>query len=74
MIRRLINKKDVSPQQTVCFIIDTLYRHNVISKKHEIRGYHKIKHFACRRDFFVHKIPRIKHKQNASYPGIIMDR
>ena len=33
-------------------------------------GYHKIKHFACHRDFFVHKIPRIKHTQNASYPGI----
>ena len=32
--------------------------------------YHKIKHFACHRDFFVHQIPRIKHTQNASYPGI----
>ena len=26
-------------------------------------GYHKIKHFACHRDFFVHEIPRIKHFQ-----------
>ena len=33
-------------------------------------GYHKIKHFACHRDFFVHQIPRIKHTQNASFPGI----
>ena len=33
-------------------------------------GDHKIKHFACHRDFFVHKIPRIKHTQNAPYPGI----
>ena len=33
-------------------------------------GYHKIKHFACHRDFFVHQIPRIKHTQNASLPGI----
>ena len=33
-------------------------------------GYHKIKHFACHRDFFLHEIPRIKHTQNASFPGI----
>ena len=33
-------------------------------------GYHKIKHFACHRDFFVHQIPRIKHTQNAPFPGI----
>ena len=33
-------------------------------------GYHKIKHFACHRDFFVREIPRIKHTQNALYPGI----
>ena len=33
-------------------------------------GYHKIRHFACHRDFFVHQIPRIKHRQNASYPGM----
>ena len=30
----------------------------------------KIKHVACHRDFFVDKIPRIKHTQNALYPGI----
>ena len=35
-----------------------------------LRGYHKIKHFACHRDFLVYEIPRIKHTQNASYPGI----
>ena len=29
-----------------------------------VRGYHKIKHFACHRDFFMHEIPRIKHTQN----------
>ena len=33
-------------------------------------GYHKIKHFACHRDFFAHEIQRIKHTQNAFYPGI----
>ena len=33
-------------------------------------GYHKIKHFACHRDFFVHEITRIKHTQNSLYPGI----
>ena len=38
--------------------------------KMEYGGYHKIKHFACHRDFFVHEIPRIKHTQNASFPGI----
>ena len=27
--------------------------------------YHKIKHFVCHRDFFVHRIPCIKHTQNA---------
>ena len=31
---------------------------------------HKIKHFACHRDFFLHEIPCLKHTQNASYPGI----
>ena len=35
-----------------------------------IRGYHKIKHFACHRDLFVLQLPRIKHTQNASNPGI----
>ena len=34
-------------------------------------GDHKIKHFACHRDFFVHEIPRIKNMQNVSYPGIL---
>ena len=33
-------------------------------------GYHKIKHFAWHRDFFVHEIPLIKHTQNIPYPGI----
>ena len=33
-------------------------------------GYHKIKHFACHRDFVLHQIPRIKHTKNALYPGI----
>ena len=33
-----------------------------------IRGYHKIKHFACHRDFFLHEVPRIK--QTALYQGI----
>ena len=32
-------------------------------------GYHRIKHFACYRDFFVPN-PRIKHSPNALYPGI----
>ena len=40
------------------------------STKIKLRGYHKIKHFACHRDFFVHQIPRIKHTKNASFPGI----
>ena len=31
---------------------------------------HKIKHFACHQDFFVHEIPRIKYTQTALYPGI----
>ena len=31
---------------------------------------HKIKHFACHRDFLVHEIPRIKHTQNASFSDI----
>ena len=35
-----------------------------------IRGYHKIKHFACHRDFFLHEIPRIKHTPNTSFSGI----
>ena len=34
------------------------------------RGYHKIKHLACHRDFFLDEISRITHTQNASYPGI----
>ena len=29
-----------------------------------IRRYHKIKHFACHREFFLHQNPRIKHTQN----------
>ena len=33
-------------------------------------GVNKLKHFACRRDFLMHKIPRIKHTQNAPDPGI----
>ena len=36
----------------------------------QLRGYHKIKHFACHIDFFVHEIPHLKHTQNASFPGI----
>ena len=38
--------------------------------KCQVRGDHKIKHFAYDRDFFVHEIPRIKHTQNALYPGM----
>ena len=38
--------------------------------KNILWGYHKIKHFACYRDFFLHEIPHIKHTQNASFPGI----
>ena len=33
-------------------------------------GYHKIKHFACHRDFLLHEIPCIKHTQNAPFPSI----
>ena len=32
--------------------------------------YHKIKHVACHRDFFLHVITPIKHTQNASFPDI----
>ena len=41
-----------------------------VSKRVLYGGYHKIKYFACHRDFFLHEIPHIKHTQNASYPGI----
>ena len=42
-----------------------LHKQNVLF---QYGGYHKIKHFACHRDFFLHEIPRIKRTQNASFP------
>ena len=42
----------------------------ILFSKTKYGEYHKIKHFACHRDFFAHEIPRIKHTQNATFPGI----
>ena len=39
---------------------------NIEYKKDGLRGDHKIKHFACHRDFFVNEISRIKHTQTGT--------
>ena len=73
-----INEKNV--YQLNLNLIDCIHQGNFSNDRflfsrfsHIYGGYHKIKHFACQRDFFVHQIPRIKHTQNASFPGINRD-